>query len=132
MKKLLLTFLCLSNLSTEVQASSTFTSFASGAKSLFFTVGRGLHHFYFPNYGSHTSDTSSNSEIYREWAKKDMLDTDQYWNQESLTRWVQTSHEQGEPPLGNPRKKIRNAKRHYPSLTEEEHLLSDAHHFSKK
>ena len=131
MKKLFLTTLCLINLIAPLHASSSFTSFASGVKSILFAVGRGIKHFYFPNYYAEDPFSSNESvvsapSLYEDpesakylkyWASKDLSDKNCYWNKRAIRLWAQTAYTQGERPRYE--ESVKN-------LEEETKLLSDS------
>lgn len=115
MKKIALYVICLGTLNFSATASSYFYAAASTTKNIVFAVGRGLKHFYFPDFGNPYEETlsedsnplatpslaeaSDSEQFYLYWARKDLHNKRQYWNKNSLRRWANQSYKEGQIPV---------------------------------
>jgi hypothetical protein len=116
MKKIWIIALGVISFTTLTTASDYFTSLASRTKNILCAAGRGLKHFYFPDYGnpSYEDSLSSDSnpvstpslskvsdaeECHLYWSKKDLHNNKVYWNKKALRRWAPASYKEGKAPL---------------------------------
>jgi len=111
MKKLFLTILCLMSLTSSIAGSDhQLTYLVSGTKKVLFALGRGIKHFYFPQYETKPSLPSNENFI------------------NDIQKWAQTSYEQGEAPFEDSQENLQGGETLVDSDLENEELVRYAHY----